>query len=156
MNIIVYIINFFLRISTNTSIFCEKSLVKSKNREMAFEWHSSYQIKTMNQNIYSRYFSIFLYYKKPFLPILNDLILSLMSGGIFDHWSEIHNKYSTDFKLARNNNQQVLTMDFMTNLILICSIPLILSLIAFGFEIKLKIVTNRRSEEMSNSQEWLD
>ena len=112
-------------------------------------------IREIDKTYFSSSFGLLLYSQKPFLPIFNDLILVLMSGGIFNHWTEMFYEYKSKFKLARSSNKQVLTMDFMINWLLICSVPLIMSLIAFCIEIKLKTLETRK-DEITIVQKWLD
>ena len=147
--------NFFSSEVQYELILCEKALVESKNKLLAFE-ASNYQIKMMNQNIYSSFHIILLDYEKPFLPIFNDLILNLMSGGIFNHWNKIFYEYSNEFNFPIIRNPQVLTMVFMKTLMYIFSVPLVLSLIAFSFEIGLEILTKRKKVEIVNVITWLD
>ena len=125
---------------------CEDALVEPENKLLGYVQSNDHvtslsvgsSIRTIDKNIISSSYSLLLHYRKPFSAIFNELILNLMSGGIFNHWNEMFNKNKIKFKLARSRYKQVLTMDFMRNLLLICSAPLILSFIAFGFEIKFK------------------
>ena len=93
--------------------------------------------RKMKQKVLIELSSVVFMNGKPFLSIFNEVILRLLSGGFFEHWMKRFCHPKGEFKLSNQIKFQTWTMSQMHIVLTVCSVPMILSLISFIFEVKM-------------------